>query len=552
MNKLMKAKIVYFCAYFMYSSNKEEIMKNKQIRNSIFTLIFAGIVFYVMIPPLNIQSMLFWFYVAMVVIFAVVLTVFSSVKEIVTFKFHLSKAWSVPILLVLLALGINLFYSPVINANIYSKRITVQEDGDFVEDVSAVDFNSLPLLDKDSSSKLGDRVMGQMPELVSQFSVSELYTQINYNNRVVRVTPLEYNGVIKYFTNRSNGVKGYITVDSVDGSTNLVKLEKGMKYVPSALFNENLYRKLRFQYPTAIFGEENFELDEQGNPYWVVPVLKYKGIELLEDVKGAVILDPITGKSTYYSVDEVPTWVDHVYPSSLLIEQANDWGKYRNGFINSIIGQKNVVATTTGYNYIAKDDDIYLYTGITSATADEANIGFILSNLRTKQTIFYSVPGATETSAMESAKGQVQQMSYNASFPLLINLNNKPTYLISLKDNAGLVKMYAFVDVADYQKVVVSDASDGIEKAAQNYIGNDDVQIDTTNMKEKEITIASITSSTINGNTYYYIQDQESKKYRVKISVDEKNIPFIKTGDTLKIQYLVEEEVTEIMQIKDQ
>lgn len=548
----MKAKIVYFYLHFMYSSYKEEIMKNKQIRNSIFTLIFAGIVFYVMIPPLNIQSMLFWFYVATVVIFAVVLTVFSSVKEIVTFKFHLSKAWSVPILLVLLALGINLFYSPVINANIYSKRITVQEDGDFVEDVSAVDFNSLPLLDKDSSSKLGDRVMGQMPELVSQFSVSELYTQINYNNRVVRVTPLEYNGVIKYFTNRSNGVKGYITVDSVDGSTNLVKLEKGMKYVPSALFNESLYRKLRFQYPTAIFGEENFELDEQGNPYWVVPVLKYKGIELLEDVKGAVILDPITGKSTYYSVDEVPTWVDHVYPSSLLIEQANDWGKYRNGFINSIIGQKNVVATTTGYNYIAKDDDIYLYTGITSATADEANIGFILSNLRTKQTIFYSVPGATETSAMESAKGQVQQMSYNASFPLLINLNNKPTYLISLKDNAGLVKMYAFVDVADYQKVVVSDASEGIEKAAQNYIGNDDVQIDTTNMKEKEITIASITSSTINGNTYYYIQDQESKKYRVKISVDEKNIPFIKTGDSLKIQYLVEEEVTEIMQIKDQ
>ena len=548
----MKAKIVYFYLHFMYSSYKEEIMKNKQIRNSIFTLIFAGIVFYVMIPPFNIQSMLFWFYVATVVIFAVVLTVFSSVKEIVTFKFHLSKAWSVPILLVLFALGINLFYSPVINANIYSKRITVQEDGDFVEDVSAVDFNSLPLLDKDSSSKLGDRVMGQMPELVSQFSVSELYTQINYNNRVVRVTPLEYNGVIKYFTNRSNGVKGYITVDSVDGSTNLVKLEKGMKYVPSALFNESLYRKLRFQYPTAIFGEENFELDEQGNPYWVVPVLKYKGIELLEDVKGAVILDPITGKSTYYSVDEVPTWVDHVYPSSLLIEQANDWGKYRNGFINSIIGQKNVVATTTGYNYIAKDDDIYLYTGITSATADEANIGFILSNLRTKQTIFYSVPGATETSAMESAKGQVQQMSYNASFPLLINLNNKPTYLISLKDNAGLVKMYAFVDVADYQKVVVSDASEGIEKAAQNYIGNDDVQIDTTNMKEKEITIASITSSTINGNTYYYIQDQESKKYRVKISVDEKNIPFIKTGDSLKIQYLVEEEVTEIMQIKDQ
>lgn len=524
-------------------------MKKKTVISIVSTFILGAILYYFMLPPFNIQSILFWVYVCILGIFNFFLSITTSISLRHLPNIKMPKKFLVIIILVVLALCVNVFYSPLINAGMYSRRITVIEDGDFVSDVSAVDFNSLPLLDKDSSSKLGDRVMGQMPELVSQFYVSDLYTQINYNSRVVRVTPLEYNGLFKYFTNRKNGVMGYITVDSVDGSTNLVKLDKGMKIMPSALFNENLYRQLRFQYPTFIFGTESFEINEEGHPYWIIPVLKYKGIELMEDVKGVVILDPITGKSDYYTVENTPTWVDHVYPAYLLIEQSDDWGRYRGGFINSIIGQKNVVKTTDGYNYIAKDDDIYLYTGITSATADEANIGFILSNMRTKETTFYSVPGAQETSAMESAKGQVQQMNYTASFPLLINLNNKPTYLISLKDNAGLVKMYAFVDVTDYQKVVVTDAAQGIEKAAQNYIGDDEVTIDEETLKAKTITVSSITNSMIAGDSYYYIKDTDGQKYRVKITVDEKNIPFINVGDTLNIHYLVEEDVIEILSL---
>lgn len=525
-------------------------MKNKIVICGITTLIVGAVLYYFMLPPLNIQSMLFWVYAG---ILTAVFTVLYMATHFDPTQMHKMKLSKKPLFIGVIVVGIvavNVFYSPIINADMYSKRITVQEDGDFTSDINIVDFNALPLLDKDSSGKLGDRVMGQMPELVSQFYVSDLYTQINYKNRVVRVTPLEYNGFFKYFSNKSDGVMGYITVDSVDGSSTLVKLDEGMKILPSAMFNENVYRQLRFQYPTFIFGQENFEVDEEGNPFWVVPVLKYKGVELMEDVQGAVIMDPVTGKSDYYPVSEVPTWVDHVYPASLLIEQSDDWGKYRNGFINSIIGQKNVVKTTDGYNYIAKDDDIYLYTGITSATEDAANLGFILSNMRTKDTTFYPVPGAQEISAMESAKGQVQQMNYSATFPLLINLNNKPTYLISLKDNAGLVKMYAFVDVVDYQKVVVTDAAQGIEKAAQNYIGDADVVVDNSNMIEKEITIASITSSMIGGDSYYYIKDSNNIKYRIKISVDEMRIPFMQAGDVINIGYLLEEDVTEIMQLK--
>ena len=331
--------------------------------------------------------------------------------------------------------------------------------------------------------------MGQMKDLVSQFEVSQVYTQINYNNEIIRVTPLEYANSLKWFTNHKEGTKGYIKVNSVTGKSELVKLEKGMKYMPSALFNENLTRYLRFKYPTAIFDTPNFELDNEGYPYWIVPTIKYIGIGLKPEIDSVIIVNPITGKTEKYSVGEVPAWIDHVYSPQLIIEQVDNWGMYKNGYLNSIFSQKGVVATTDGYNYLLMNDDVYLYTGITSVNNDESNLGFILTIMRTKETNFYEVPGAEEYSAMDSAEGAVQQMKYTATFPLLINLNIKPTYLMSLKDYAGLVKMYAFVDVTDYQKVVVTDSSKGIKKAAENYLANSNISIDTNSLKTKTITI---------------------------------------------------------------
>lgn len=437
---------------------------------------------------------------------------------------------------------INILYSPMFNSKSYANRINIAES-EFNEDVKPVDFNQLALIDKSSSSKLGDRVMGQMTDLVSQFYVSNLYTQINYNNTIIRVTPLEYASVIKYFTNRKNGVPAYITVNSVNGEANLVRLDKGMKYMPSAIIFNNLYRKLRISYPTTIFGEINFEIDENGKPYWIIETLKYKGIGLMKEVTGIIVLDPTDGTSTKYLTGEVPNWIDHVYSPDLIIEQVDDWGKYKNGFINSLFSQKEVVMTTTGYNYIAQDDDIYLYTGITSVSSDESNVGFILTNMRTKETKFYNVAGAEEYSAMASSEGQVQQMKYTSTFPLLINLNNKPTYLMSLKDNAGLVKMYSFVDYTDYQKVVVTDASFGIIKAAENYLGGV-----IGNTLEKEITIKEITEATIDGLTYYYFKADDI--YRASIKVNEKILPFIKIGDKIKITYK-ESSINEITEILD-
>lgn len=442
----------------------------------------------------------------------------------------------------------NTILSPVFISKTYSKRITVNENGNFTKDVKDVEINSLPVIDKESSRKLGDRVMGQMPELVSQFDVIDLYTQINYKKNIVRVTPLEYNNIFKYFTNRKEGIKGYITVNSVTGESDLTKLDKGMKYMDSAIFSEDLMRILRFKYPTKIFGEKSFEIDEEGKPYWIIPIIKYYGVGIRKDIKEIIVFSPVTKESKMYKIKDVPTWVDHVYSASLIIEQINDWGRYRNGFFNSIIGQKNVVATTEGYNYTVMNDDIYLYTGITSAVADESNVGFILTNMRTKETNYYAVPGAEEYSAMASAEGQVQQMNYKSTFPLLINLNGKPTYFVSLKDNAGLVKMYGLVDINDYQKVTVIDSSAGINELINKYLSGE--KVNTSNLIYKDITIKSITNTIINGNTYYYITDIIDNRYKVSITVNSDTIPFIKPGDNINIGYKEENKVIEIKDLK--
>ena len=525
----------------------------RKLLNIIITLLFGFIYFYIALPAINMQSISFWFFISILIIFYYVVSKikFKNITLIRrNYKLDLKSnlILLVPFGIFLLILLVNIVCSPVFMSGKYASRIKVNKDTEFTKDIEEVDFTRLPLLDKASSQKLGDRVMGQMSDLVSQYNVSDLYTQINYNNKILRVTPLEYASFIKWLTNRKDGVKGYITVDSVSGESKLTRLSNGMKYLPSAYFNENLYRKLRFSYPTLNFGNISFEIDNEGNPYWVVTVLKYTGVETLASVDGVVILNAITGESQKYDVGSIPTWIDMAYSASLIIEQVDDWGTYQDGFINSIFGQKNVVNTTEGYNYLAYNDDIYLYTGVTSIVNDESNLGFILTNMRTGETNFYNVAGAEEYSAMASAEGAVQQMKYKSTFPLLINLNNRPTYLVSLKDAAGLVKMYGFVDVVDYQKVVVTDASKGIKEAAKNYLNNITTEIEDSTLKTKTITIKSIAQAIIDGTSYYYIVDTDNQKYKASIELSD-TLPFIKSYDKLNISYVVEEDIIIVQKI---
>lgn len=523
----------------------------KKIINLVITLVFAFVLFYLTIPAINLSNPGFYAYLFPVLfVYGLLEFGFEAIETIrkrkLQFKFNIILVIPVIILIILL---VNFFASPLFNSKSYANRITIDETGNFNQDVEEVDFRKTPLLDKNSSEKLGDRVMGEMSDFVSQYYVSDMYTQINYNDDIIRVTPLEYADIIKYISNKKEGIKGYITVNSVTGESKVVRLQDGMKYVPSAILNKDMMRHVRFKYLTDIFGEYTFEIDDEGNPYFIIPVLKYTAVGVKRDIVAVITLDPITGNTTKYKIGEVPNWIDHVYSADLIIEQTDDWGTYQGGFWNSIFSQKNVVNTTDGYNYLAMNNDIYLYTGITSVQSDESNLGFILSNMRTKETVYYSVTGAEEYSAMASAEGQVQEMKYTSTFPLLINLNGRATYLMSLKDDAGLVKKYAFVDVADYQKVSVTDSQEGIEKAAKNYLNSYKLEADSTSYLEKEIIIDSIKTVIIDGNTVYYFTDIEKNKYSVEISVNKDLLPFVNVGDKLVIKY-IESTVNIIKDIK--
>lgn len=441
-------------------------------------------------------------------------------------------------ILIILMLLASLAGLHVFNAKRYRDLIKIT-NADFSTDVAELNMSQIPVVDKDTASRLGSRKLGEITDLVSQFEIQDNYTQINYRGKPFRVTPLAYADPFKWLTNHKKGLPAYITVDMVTQETNLVRLDSGMKYSPSEYFFRNIYRYIRFKYPTKMFETVSFEIDDNGTPYWVAPTIAYRiGWWNGKDIKGAVLVNAITGESKYYPKDQVPQWIDQLYDSNLIIEQLDDNGRYQNGFFNSIFGQKNVRRTTYGYNYLAIDDDVYLYTGMSSVTSDESNIGFVLVNLRTKATKFFAVPGATETSAMQSAEGQVQHLKYKATFPLLLNVSNRPTYFISLKDAAGLVKMYAFVDVEQYQIVGTGQTIDEAKRNYRTALNQEDVTMseDQQNL-ETSGTIDSIAAVVVSGNTvYYFTLTGDNSVYISPITVNQR-LPFLKAGDQVKFTY---------------
>lgn len=503
------------------------------------------------LPALNLRSPAFWLFLlfAVIVCFiciggAVLFGGLRGIKEVIINKPDFKKLrpvkWIACIVGGIFALMIigGIIGLPIFNANSYKELLTLT-DGNFTDDVAELSMAQIPVVDRDSAVRLGSRKLGEMSDLVSQFEIESNYTQINYQGRPVRVTPLAYGDMIKWLNNQSEGLPGYITVDMTTQETTLVRLEQGMKYSHNEILLRNIERHLRFNYPTKIFDDISFEIDENGTPYWVASVVAYRiGLWSGTDIKGAVLCNAVTGECLYYDVNDIPDWVDQVYSADLVIEQLNYNGLYTNGFWNSIFGQSGVLQTTEGYNYIAIDNDVWLYTGMTSVVSDESNVGFVLVNMRTKEGRYYSVPGAEEYSAMASAEGQVQNLRYEATFPILLNVGNRPTYFMSLKDSAGLVKMYAFVDVESYQVVATGQTIDQARESYLEKLKSEEIGIkeETSQYIEIDGVISEIFSAVKEGNTKYYFKLLGNDTvYIADISLSN-NLPFAKTGDAIKLR----------------
>lgn len=507
-------------------------------------ILLAGIYYYVKLPAINIHAAGFWTF--LLVVIAALAVIYIGKKKL--FRKEDIKQSGIAkgliglfVLIGVIYLGGTLLSSPIINAKKYQKLLTVEE-GDFQTDIKELSFDQIPLLDRESATLLGNRKMGSMVDMVSQFEVDELYSQINYQDKPVRVSPLRYANVIKWFTNQSEGIPAYIRIDMTTQSTELVMLDEGMKYSTSEYFNRNIHRHLRFRYPTYIFGELSFEIDDEGVPYWVAPVKKFNiGLFGGETVGRVVLCNAITGETTDYAIDEVPEWIDHAYDPDLLIQLYDYYGTLKHGFFNSILSQKDCLKTTDGYNYLAIDDDVWVYTGVTSVNEDQSNVGFVLMNQRTMETKFYEVEGATENSAMSSAEGQVQNLHYTATFPLLLNISGEPTYFIALKDDAGLVKKYAMVNVQKYQVVAIGDT---VSKCEENYLElmreNGIETDDSAAAKETKTitgTITRIAQGVVEGDSHFYVMVEGSDEIFDVSVVDFIDIIKYDVGQEVTMEY---------------
>lgn len=514
----------------------------------VITLILGLLYFYIKLPAINMHTPDFYLFVYLLCIVYcacnIITTGFkaSGIKEYFT---HLLKKCTIPVvaaaaLFVISVVG-GFAGSEIFRAKSYAALLPL-EDGDFSAEVEEIQWNQIPKLDSDSANTLANKKMGELSDLVSQFEVNASSVQINYQDKPVRAAYLNYGGLIKWWNNRSEGIPAYLLIDMVTQEVSVQRLEEGMKYSPSEPLNRNISRYLRFCYPTKMFYDVNFEVDDEGVPYWcATTVTNTIGLFGGTDVTGAVLVNAVTGESQYYDIGEVPSWVDRVCSADLIMAQYDYYGLYQGGFWNSVLGQSGCTKSTTGYNYIAMDDDVWMYTGVTSVGGDESNLGFILVNQRTKEAGYYPCAGANEQAGMNSAEGAVQQYSYQATFPILLNIADEPTYFMALKDASQLVKMYAMVNVGQYQIVATGTT---VEECQENYtaqlVGSGIAEFEVppaVQTEEVSGRVAEIRAAVMDGDTYYFIRLAEQPVYYLINGREYPIATILNLEDRVTIQY---------------
>lgn len=541
----------------------------KIIINVIITIIGALVGYYFYLPAMNFKSVeMYIFFAAIFAFYCAVNYVTSGALKTPDYAPYAKKSSRIPMVIIgviVLVVIIGFIVSSVVfRAKRYSQIIDVKS-GVFSQEVidsSDESFSTVPRIDSDTTAVMAERALSDLSEMgyVSQFTVQPSYTQINYKNVPVRLATLQYSNIIKWFTNRNNRIPAYIKIDTITQKAELVKIEGGMQYSTADHFAHNIKRHIRFKYPSYLLATPTFEIDEEGNAYWITAKLnKTIGLFGGTDVVGAIICNAVTGECAEYTLDDIKTdknlaWIDVVYSAGLLVEQYDYFGAYRSGFWNSILGQKDTYKTTEGYSYIAMNDDVYLYTGVTSLTNDESLTGFTLVNMRTKDAKYYTISGAKELSAKESAEGLVQQYEYVASFPLLLNVDGEPTYFMSLKDSNNLVKMYALVNVGQYQigatgqsltecieKYLAELSKNGIKLSVStdNITETNDGKegAETEPKKDTAITvtgkITDIRTAVIGGESVYYFKLDSSESFYSVAAKDAEEVITFNKGDTV-------------------
>ena len=431
-------------------------------------------------------------------------------------------------------------FSPIFMPNSHRNLIGNVEEIEFSSQINHMDLKQLPIIDKDLAYKLADKKLGEIPSLGSQVTIGDLSLQ-SVNGQLYYVGPLEHSSFFKWLINHE-GTKGYIKVSATNQNdvqlvTELNGEDIHLKYIPSAYLFSDLDRYAYFKDMRAGHTDYTFELDDEGNPYWVIT--RYDNAIGITEQKaiGTEIINVQTGETNIYDIENTPSWVDRIQPSTYINNYLNKWGELVHGILN--FSDKDKLKPTQGMNIIFNYEVCYYYTGITSVGNDEGLVGFMLTNTRTGETTMYKTSGATEIASMESAEGKVQQYGYTATFPYLINIQSEPTYFMTLKDSNGLVKQYAMVNVKNYNTVAVGDTLQSTLNRYLEALTNTNISLEGSNSEESLVgEVERIGLVVKEGSSIYDIKIKGQDKLFSVSTETSRTVALTNVGDTVSLKFI--------------
>ncbi len=434
-----------------------------------------------------------------------------------------------------------------------SKPLNAKRYANVLGDVKKVSFQDLygsdrdiemSYVDKDSAMIAAEKKLGELSDVSARFVIDyDEFSQVNYNGKMVRIAPFEYTDSFKKYTSLSEGVPYYVMVTTGDESMNakaeIVKLDEGMQYYPNAPFLKDLHRHVAMRHKFSYVDDYYFEIDDAGHPYWLVQVItKRVGLWGSKDMKALIIVDAVSGETQRYKMDEIPEWVDTVYPTDMLLNQAHNYYQYKGGFINSLFAQRGVMAVDSelgDYNYIMIDGEMYVFTGVRPHNVERnSTTALLFVSKRTGEAIELDLPGVSLGSAQTTSIGTIQEKGYIPTTPVLQNVNGFPTYVMSLKDRSGVVRGFSFVNYQDYTKSAVGDNYAQTEKNYIAAMGNSE-SLTPDDQVEIEGIIDKIQAVTIDGNTQYLLKLVDQKDiYMASISISNE-LAFMESGSSVKL-----------------
>jgi hypothetical protein len=510
----------------------------------LISLILAGFFFYFEMPVLSLK---FTQWIVPFIIILLPLTMIAGIRRYIGYLIILMIAWLI---------FVPFFSTGIFNSKAYRNMIGKVDSTNFTDLVSPVNLNQVPIVDLAFASSLADKKLGDDFALGSRVKLGTPTIQMVKGN-LYWVAPLLHSGFFKWLGNRANGTPGYIMVSATNPQdVSFIREIDGKPinviYQRNAYFGQNLYRHLYLNGYTNIgMAGDTFELDDNGEPYWTITTYKHKVGVLAPEATALVTVHAQTGKIAEYPLiktaagyddSKIPAWVDRVQPSYFVMPQLSWWGKYVRGFWNTLFGKRDMLMITEGYNVIyGQDERSYFYTGLSSVGSDEGTVGFTLIDTRNKSTHLYRVSGATEYAAMRSAEGKVQNFRYSATFPILVNLNAKPTYFMTLKDSAGLVKMFCFVSVKDFSLVGVGESIKAARDSYQMALASSRVGTLAEGPVASETftgRVSRIGSDIKDGRTFYYFSLAEKPGLLfIATSNLSSYLPITSVGDNLQLSY---------------